>query len=717
MSAEPYRAADLGHHGDAELEPGLVDLAVNVRAGAPPAWLRDVLRAAVDRIAAYPDARAARAAVAARHGRRADEVLLTAGAAEAFVLLARALTPRRAVVVHPQFTEPEAALRAAGHAVERVVLRAETGFRLDPADVPDDADLVVVGNPTNPTSVLHPAATLALLARPGRIVVVDEAFADAVPGELESLAGRSDLPGVVVVRSLTKTWGLAGLRLGYLLAGPEIARRLRAVQPLWPVSTPALAAAVACSEPAAVAEARAWAASLAADRAHLVASLTAAGWAVHGEPAASFVLARHPDAAGLRERARRRGYAVRRGDTFPGLGPQWVRVAVRDRATTDGLLAAFAEPGTLLDAAVAAVRPLDPAAVAEATDRQDRMTKPRGSLGELEHLSVRLAGLAGTCPPPLPEPAAVAVFAADHGVHAQGVSPWPQEVTAQMVGNFLAGGAVVNAFAAQTGASVRVVDVGVATPLDAAPGLLRRRVRRGTGDLSTGPAMSRCEALEALEVGIRTAYELVDEGHRALLTGDMGIANTTASAALVCAFTGATPEAATGRGTGVDDETYARKVAVVRTALALHRPDPADPVGVLAALGGLEHAALAGFLVGGAARRVPVVLDGVIAGAAALAAARLAPEAVDGWVAGHRSSEPGAALALAALGLRPLVDLGLRLGEGSGAVLALPIVQAAARALRDVATFDAAGVTDKGADDRSAGDRSAGDRSADVGGP
>jgi len=280
-------------------------------------------------------------------------------------------------------------------------------------------------------------------------------------------------------------------------------------------------------------------------------------------------------------------------------------------------------------------------------------------------------------------------------VHAQGVTPWPQEVTAQMVGNFLAGGAVINAFAAQVGAEVVVVDVGVAAPLEAAPGLLPRKVRGGTGDMTVEPAMTRDEARAAVEVGIEVARDLVAAGNRCLLTGDMGIANTTASAALIAAFTGAAPAAVTGRGTGIDDATLAHKVAVVDRALALHRPDPADPLGVLAAVGGLEHAALAGFLLGGAALRVPVVLDGVIACSAALAARAFAPDAVGAMIAGHRSAEPGAAHALEALGLAPLVSLDLRLGEGSGAALALPILQSAARVLRDVATFDSAGVTEK----------------------
>jgi nicotinate-nucleotide--dimethylbenzimidazole phosphoribosyltransferase len=360
----------------------------------------------------------------------------------------------------------------------------------------------------------------------------------------------------------------------------------------------------------------------------------------------------------------------------------------------------------LLRATLTAIAPLDAVVVAEARDRQDRLTKPRGSLGALEDVSVRLAGLAGQCPPPLPEPAAVAVFAADHGVHAQGVSPWPQEVTGQMVANFAAGGAAVNAFARQAGAHVVVVDVGVAHPLvvadpvadpssGAVPRLLERRVRPGTGDLSVEPAMSRDDALRAIAVGIEVARDLVAAGHRCLLTGDMGIANTTASAALVAAFTGADPADVTGSGTGIDPATRAHKVDVVRRALELHRPDPADPVGVLAAVGGLEHGAIAGLVLGAAAHRVPVVLDGVIAGAAALVARALAPACVDACVAGHRSVEPGHSVALGHLGLRPLVDLELRLGEGTGAVLALPLVQAAVRALREMATFDSAGVAAK----------------------
>ncbi|MFL1377901.1 nicotinate-nucleotide--dimethylbenzimidazole phosphoribosyltransferase [Nocardiopsis protaetiae] len=351
------------------------------------------------------------------------------------------------------------------------------------------------------------------------------------------------------------------------------------------------------------------------------------------------------------------------------------------------------EPTTLLEETIAAIGALNTRAVEEARDRQDRMTKPPGSLGILEEVSVRLAGLAGECPPPIPEPAAVAVFAGDHGVHAQGVTAWPQEVTEQMVHNFLNGGAVVNAFAAQVGAEVTVIDVGVVGDLPHAAGLLSRKVARGTADITQGPAMTRDQAMQALESGIEVARDLVTAGNRCLITGDMGIANTTPSAALICAFTGAAAEDATGRGTGVDDAMFENKVDVVRRALAANPVDPADPIGTLAALGGLEHAALAGFILGGAALRVPVLLDGVIAGSAALAAAAISGDSTGAYFAGHRSSEPGHALVLEHLGLRPLVDLEMRLGEGSGALLALPLLQGAARALRDVATFDDAGVS------------------------
>src|SRR3954453_23684704 len=257
--------------------------------------------------------------------------------------------------------------------------------------------------------------------------------------------------------------------------------------------------------------------------------------------------------------------------------------------------APFPFAGTLLGTTIAAIVPRDGAAERAARDRLDSMTKPPGSLGVLEDVAAQLAGIAGSCPAPLPIPATVAVFAADHGVHAQGVTPWPQEVTAQTVANFLAGGAVVNAFAAEVGAEVVVVDVGVAAELPTVPGLLPRKVRAGTADLTQGQAMTRAEAVAAVETGIEVARDLVAAGNRCLITGDMGIANTTASAALIAAFTGTDPAVVTGRGTGIDDGKHEHKVAVIRAALELHRPAPSAPIGVLAAVGGFEHAALAGF--------------------------------------------------------------------------------------------------------------------------
>ncbi|MFE0173145.1 nicotinate-nucleotide--dimethylbenzimidazole phosphoribosyltransferase [Streptomyces sp. NPDC059002] len=353
------------------------------------------------------------------------------------------------------------------------------------------------------------------------------------------------------------------------------------------------------------------------------------------------------------------------------------------------------DPHDLLAETVSNIRPLDAKALGEAWERQKRMTKPPGALGMLEIISAQLSGLSRMCPPPIPEPAAVAIFAGDHGVHAQGVTAWPQEVTAQMVANFLGGGAVCNAFANQVGAEVCVIDVGVASELPATPGLLPRKVRAGTADMTTGPALTREEVKAAIEVGIETARDLVAAGNKALLTGEMGIANTTASAALISVYTDTDPSEVTGRGTGINDEMHTRKVEVVRRALDLHKPDPADPIGVLAAIGGLEHAAMVGLLLGGASLRTPVILDGVSAGAAALVARAIAPEVLAACIAGHRSAEPGHVAALNKLGLRPLVDLDLRLGEGTGALLALPVVQSAARAMHEVATFDSAGVTEK----------------------
>jgi nicotinate-nucleotide--dimethylbenzimidazole phosphoribosyltransferase len=354
---------------------------------------------------------------------------------------------------------------------------------------------------------------------------------------------------------------------------------------------------------------------------------------------------------------------------------------------------------------LAAIRPISQTAYAAAVRRHGILTKPAGSLGALEELGCRLAGMYGECPPPMTEPVALAVFAGDHGVHAQGVTPWPQEVTAQMVANFAAGGACTSVLAAGVGASVTVVDIGVATPLIPLPEavtsgpraarVLERRVADGTDDLAIGPAMSRDQALAALMVGVAVADELIDGGARLLVGGDMGITNTTASAALVAAFTGHSAAECVGRGTGIDDETLARKQRVIETALTVNAPDVDDPVAVLAAVGGYEHAGLAGLYLGAAARQTPVLLDGVISLSAALVAHALAPVAAQYWVAGHRSAEPGATLALAHLGVEPLVDLGLRLGEGSGAVLAVPLVQAAAAVLRDMATFADAGVSEK----------------------
>ncbi|MEJ7840831.1 MAG: nicotinate-nucleotide--dimethylbenzimidazole phosphoribosyltransferase [Rubrobacter sp.] len=336
----------------------------------------------------------------------------------------------------------------------------------------------------------------------------------------------------------------------------------------------------------------------------------------------------------------------------------------------------------------AEIPPPDAGAVAGARERHLALAKPPGSLGRLEELGARLAGMAETSPPPVPESPAVVVCAGDHGVLGRGVSPWPREVTAAMVGNFCAGGAAVNAIAKTVGARVSVLDVGVAGELERHPSLRGAKVRFGTDDLSRGPAMGREEAARAVLAGAGVAEELVESGGVDLLVaGDMGIANTTPASALISAFTRRPPEETTGRGTGIDEETLNLKVRVVREALDLHRPDPGDPLGVLAAVGGLEHAAIAGVVLMGAACGIPVVLDGVVSNSAALVAHALAPDSVGYVIAGHLSAEPGARISLDHLGLEPLLDLGMRLGEGTGGLLAVPLVQAAARTLGEMATL------------------------------
>ncbi|MGI8816118.1 MAG: Rv2231c family pyridoxal phosphate-dependent protein CobC [Pseudonocardia sp.] len=343
-------AMDLRHHGDVDAEPGLLDFAVNVRAAGPPPWLRERLVAALDRLGRYPSAAddlAARLAAAARHQRRVDEVLVLAGAAEGFALLP-ALAPRLAVVLHPGFTEPEIALRTAGIEVRRVFTEAADDHRLHPSHVPDEADLVVLGNPNNPTSVLHPMQTVRALARPGRVLVVDEAFADTLPGEPESVAADRTCEGLLVLRSLTKTWALPGLRAGYALGSPELLARLGRGRPPWPVSTLALDAVAACCAPAAVAEAAAGAAELVAHRRWLVDALTELPDVVVSQPAsAPFLLLRVPDGPLVRARLRARGIAVRRADTFPGLTADHLRVAVRPpkqaRMLVDALRAALGD--------------------------------------------------------------------------------------------------------------------------------------------------------------------------------------------------------------------------------------------------------------------------------------------------------------------------------------------------------------------------------------
>lgn len=346
---------------------------------------------------------------------------------------------------------------------------------------------------------------------------------------------------------------------------------------------------------------------------------------------------------------------------------------------------------------IAAVPPLDPAVAAATRRRLDSLTKPRRSLGRLEDLATRFASIRGVPVPEMPAKAVV-VMAADHGVAKEGVSAYPQEVTAQMLANFASGGAAINVLARHAGARLVVVDLGVVAPLPDPAGVVRsRRVGPGTRSLADGPAMTREEAVRALETGIAIADELADEGVTLVGLGDMGIANTTSASALAALWTGTSPAEVAGRGTGIDDAGLERKIAVLERALRANPAAPADPLGTLSALGGFEIAGLAGVAIGAAARRVAVVVDGFITGAAALAAIELAPAAQPFLVASHRSVEPGHRAVLAALGTVPLFDLEMRLGEGTGAALAMGLVDAAVRVLREMATFESADVTDTGA--------------------
>ncbi len=338
--------------------------------------------------------------------------------------------------------------------------------------------------------------------------------------------------------------------------------------------------------------------------------------------------------------------------------------------------------------------PPDPALAARAQAHLDRLTKPPGSLGRLEELARRVVEITGKEPPRVRRPV-IFTLAGDHGVVAEGVSAYPQVVTAQMLENFLRGGAAVNVLARHAGARVVVADFGVAAPLASHPALVVKKVAPGTQNFCRGPAMTRDQAVQAIEGGIALAEGEAAAGSDLIGLGEMGIGNTTAASAITAALTGAPIEAVTGRGTGIDEAAWERKVAVIRRALAVNRPDPADAIDVLAKVGGFEIAGLVGVILAGAAARIPVVVDGFIAGAAALVAVRLKAEARHFLLASHCSVEPGHRVILEHLGLRPYLDLEMRLGEGTGAALAFTLIQAAVKIYTEMATFKSAGVSER----------------------
>ena len=348
----------------------------------------------------------------------------------------------------------------------------------------------------------------------------------------------------------------------------------------------------------------------------------------------------------------------------------------------------------LLHKTIDRIQPTDIRLLAQAQARLDRLTKPIGSLGRLEELAARYVMITGEMNPKVPR-GAVYTFAADHGVTVEGVSAYPSAVTPQMVLNFLRGGAGVNVLARHVGIEVRVVDIGVAFDFESAPGLMHRKVMPGTKNLMVEPAMSLAQAEQALQVGIELATEAAQEGIGLIGTGEMGIGNTTASSSIAAVMTGRSVAEVTGRGTGIDDAGHAHKIDVIQRALAFHRLDSADAMEVLAKVGGLEIGGLAGLMLGAAAARIPVVLDGFIAGAAALIAVGLQPRCKDYLIASHQSVERGHRAILDHLGLKPLLDLELRLGEGTGACLGISLVCAAIKILTEMATFDEAGVSER----------------------
>ena len=355
----------------------------------------------------------------------------------------------------------------------------------------------------------------------------------------------------------------------------------------------------------------------------------------------------------------------------------------------------------LVDQTLAAIQPLNEEAMSAARARQDTLTKPLGSLGRLEEISILLAGMLGQ-EIPLIRRKAVILAAGDHGVVAEGVSAYPSEVTPQMVYNFLRGGAGINVLARHVGAEIVILDAGVASDLQPHPQLRDAKVARGTANIAVGPAMTTAQAVQCLETGIGAAQEQIAEGADLIACGDMGIGNTTPSSAITAVITGVDPEVTTGRGTGLDDPGLSHKVAVIRRAIAVNQPDPRDGMDVLTKVGGFEIGVLAGAMLGAAAGGRPVVVDGFISGAAALIAWVISPGARNYFLASHQSVEPGHRVGLDAMGLRPLLDLDMRLGEGTGAALAMHIVEASARCLAEMATFAEAGVSERGEDEEGA---------------
>jgi nicotinate-nucleotide--dimethylbenzimidazole phosphoribosyltransferase len=695
----------------------LLDFSANVNPLGPPASALAAIQrvaGAADALRRYPDGSQTtlRAAFARYTNATPDQIVVGPGTAGLIAPALRALGSRRCLLAVPAFSEYRPTLEKIGIEVVPFHLRWAQGFQIDrqaleAAIATATPDVCIFVNPHNPSGVCVPAdamrAVVRTAARSNAAVILDEAFVDFAPAH--SLVRDVDSGRLVILRSVTKFFGMAGLRVGFGVAQDLLAGRMAEFVPAWPVG--ALEDA-ACQ--AALADRSFTEQTLATNESELAwlrGALTPLGLDT-ADSLANFLLLElqegHPDSHEVVERlAREHRILVRNCARFEGLTTRHLRVAVRTRQDNKRLVAAlnhvlkrprvrFAHAGIT----VPTIEPLQQSWMERARAHLDTLTKPPGSLGRLEALATQIVAVQESLTPSVKRKRLV-ILAADHGVCVEGVSPYPQSVTRQMLANFVGGGAAASVLARTFGAELQVVDVGVVEPVAPDLGVISRRIRPGTSNLAAGPAMTPSDACLAIEVGLDLARTAADDGISVIALGEMGIGNTTAASALTAALTGRPASEVTGRGTGADAEMWRRKVRVIERAIDRTRPDHDDPVEVLAQLGGFEIGALCGLAIGSAARRVAVVVDGFIATAAAALAFRLSPAVRDYMIFAHRSSEPGHAVLLESLSATPLLSLDMRLGEGTGGLMAFPLLDGAVATFTQMATFTSAGVSDRDA--------------------